>query len=217
MENELESLKNSIQGNAHESNEQISGIFDSGITKMSFALTMFNASSVHLNNASGLVFTLGTQLNVDYRQKIEMIKQKEDELARKRAEERSMWSTLDPVKSIVLLVLHESDTSPKLTYEYDRVKEDKKRLERQVNLVDNTIDRTKEQIRRELVDLGDMRSDIKNAERFSKWPRTFREKIETKVTSLIRQCKAYKKEYDIMKSIKQMMIEYTPISYPISH
>lgn len=111
MENELESLKNSIQGNAHESNEHISGIFDSGITKMSFALTMFNASSVNLNNASGLVFTLGTQLNVDYRQKIEMIKQKEDELARKRAEERSLWSTLDPVKSIVLLVLHESDTS----------------------------------------------------------------------------------------------------------
>lgn len=53
-------------------------------------------------------------------------------------------------------------------------------LRSEVNSTSNTIDQTKDQIRREMMNLGDMRSDTKNAGRFSKWPQLFRKKIEDK-------------------------------------
>lgn len=186
MERNLESLKN----NRADENRFLD-LVDTGVSTMNYALSKLNDSTMEFNTASGKLETLGSQLSIDFR---DQIKKLEEEEAKVR--EAQWWSWLNFWVGAIVNLIAEVDSIPKLRKEMDEVNGIHRNLRSEVDSTSKTIDQTKVQIRRNMMSLGDMRGDIKNAGRFSKWPQVFRKKIEDKLTSLIGQCKAYEANLD---------------------
>lgn len=181
LERNLESLKKN-KANA----DTFLHIFDSGISKLNYAAVMLSESSMDLNVASGKLETLGTQLGIDFRQKIQKLEQEEEEIR-----VAQLFSWINIWAGLITNVVAEAHSIPQLRNEMRQVNGIHQHLRSEVNSVSNTIDQTRDQIKREVVNLGDMRTNIKIAGTL-RWPQLLRKLIENKVSNLIGQCRAYK-------------------------